>query len=182
MLLQDEDEDDEVEDICPPGCDNSLFERILDLREKKLDTEEVSAEIQKSIDDLKKTIDRLKQREKQIIKDALQTEVEVQQFQLQKQSALNQIFVVVPLQIDQLYMFENSGILTGPTDKQAAAAAAAAAASGTNAATNAILAGIEGLQIEEAPVNPEVEALKSWQKRTLVSNVDLKSHVVFTKQ
>lgn len=114
---EDEEDDEEVEDICPPGCDQMLFEKILDLREKKLDTEEVCSEIQKSIDDLKKTADRLKQREKQIAKEALQTEQEVQQFQLQKQAALNQINVVVPLRAGQVYTFEQSGLLTGPTDK-----------------------------------------------------------------
>lgn len=112
-----EEDDEEVEDICPPGCDQSLFEKILELREKKLDTEEVCNDIQKTIDDLKKTADRLKQREKQIIKEAQQTEYEVQQFQLQKQAALNQIKVVVPLRLSQLFSFESSGLLTGPSDK-----------------------------------------------------------------
>lgn len=112
-----EEDDEEVEDICPPGCDQSLFEKILELREKKLDTEEVCNDIQKTIDDLKKTVDRLKQREKQIIKEAQQTEYEVQQFQLQKQAALNQIKVVVPLRLSQLFSFESSGLLTGPSDK-----------------------------------------------------------------
>ena len=99
--------------------------------------------------------------------------MEVQQFQLQKQSALNQINVVVPLQIGQLYMFEKSGVLTGPTDKLVPVA---------RDATSAILAGIEGLDLDDTPVNPEAEALKSMHERTLVTNVDLKSHVVFTKQ
>lgn len=42
--------------------------------------------------------------------------VEVQQFQLQKQATLNQIGIVVPLKISQLYAFHGSGGYTGPTD------------------------------------------------------------------
>ena len=65
---------------------------------------------------MKKTTDRLKQREKQIVKDAFQAELEVQQFQLQKQAALNLIGIVVPLKLSQMYTFEGSGSFTGPTD------------------------------------------------------------------
>lgn len=48
---------------------------MIEFRERRLDYEEVILEIQKGIDDLKKTMDRLKQREKQIVKEALQAEV-----------------------------------------------------------------------------------------------------------
>lgn len=158
--MQDEDDDDEdeeeVEDICPPGCDQALFEKILELREKKLDTEEVSADIQKGIEDLKRTIDRLRAREKQIVKDAHQTELEVQQFQLQKQAALNQIPVVVPLRISQLYVFNTSGSLTGPTDRPAA----------------------EGEDSLEAMQN--IERLRDATQRSLVTDIGLKTHTLFS--
>lgn len=150
----DDDDDEEVEDICPPGCDQSLFEKILELREKKLDTEEICSEIQKNIDDLKKTGDRLRQREKQISKETQQTEMEVQQFQLQKQAALNQIRVVVPIRLSQMYTFELSGVLTGPTDKPAAA--------------------------DDASVTEKADALKQNNKRELVSSIQMKSHTLFS--
>jgi WD40 repeat protein len=169
----DDDDDEEVEDICPPGCDQQLFERILDLREKKLDTEEVSSEIQKSIEDLRKTIDRLRQREKQIVKDAIQTEVEVQQFQLQKQAALNQIHVVVPLRISQLFMFEQSGKLTGPTDSKAPT---------STATLNTGIGSAQTETPEEAQLSADLEILRNPDKRTVVSTIDMKSHVLFTKQ
>ena len=133
-----------------------LFEKILDLREKKLDTEEVSADIQKGIEDLKRTIDRLKSREKQIIKDGQQTELEVQQFQLQKQAALNQISVVVPLRISQIYMFNTSGSLTGPTDKA------------------------PGEGEENLEVMQNIERLKDASQRSLVTDVALKTHTLFS--
>jgi DNA repair exonuclease SbcCD ATPase subunit len=72
----DDDEEEEVEDICPIGCDRLLYDRILELRDRRTEVDEMIAEIQKSIDDLKKTTDRLKQREKQILKDAVQAELD----------------------------------------------------------------------------------------------------------
>ena len=38
----DEDEE-EVDDSCPPGCDTTLYEQVLEMREKRLDQEEVRA-------------------------------------------------------------------------------------------------------------------------------------------
>lgn len=159
-MLTDEDEDeddddDEVEDICPPGCDVNLYDRIIDLRDKKLDTEEITNEIQKAIDDYKRIIDRAKQREKQIIKDGQQTDLEVQQFQLQKQAALNKIEIVVPLQFSQLNMFDTSGVLTGPTDKP---------------------------QAESAELAEVIDILKDVDRRMLVSKIDLNSHTLFARK
>jgi len=152
----DDEDEEEVEDICPPGCDQTLFERILDLREKKLDTEEVCADIQKGIEDLRRTIERLRSREKQIVKDGQQTEMEVQQFQLQKQAALNQISVVVPLRVSQIHMFNTSGSLTGPTDKPV----------------------VE----EDLETQQNIERLKDPGQRTLVSDIALKTHTLFSSR
>jgi WD40 repeat protein len=153
----DGDEDDEleeVEDICPPGCDQIIFEKILDLREKKLDTEEVCGEINKNIEDLKRTGERLKQREKQIAKETQQTEYEVTQFQLQKQAALNQIKVLIPLRLSQIFAFENSGTLTGPTEET------------------------KSSQLEDLVENSQ--SIVTMDKRTLVPVVKMKSHALFS--
>lgn len=117
---------------------------------------QVSADIQKGIEDLKRTIDRLKSREKQIIKDGQQTELEVQQFQLQKQAALNQISVVVPLRISQIFMFNTSGSLTGPTDKP------------------------PGEGEDNLEVMQNIERLKDAGQRSLVTDVSLKTHTLFS--
>lgn len=85
----------------------------------------------------------------------------MQQFQLQKQTALNQISVVVPLQISQLYMFETSGSLTGPDDAE------------KNKAQDEV--NLELLQ-------QNIEVLKDHSRRTLVSNMDLKSHTLMNKK
>lgn len=84
----------------------------------------------------------------------------MQQFQLQKQTALNQISVVVPLQTSQLYMFETSGSLTGPDDAE------------KNKAQDEV--NLELLQ--------NIEVLKDHSRRTLVSTMDLKSHTLMNKK
>ena len=111
-------DDEEVEDICPVGCDNIIYEKVLDSREKRLDIDEVMTDVVKIVDDLKKSLDRLKSREKQIDKDAKSTESEIQQFQLQKQLALNQIDIYVPLHISQIYTFSTSGNLSQLSDSK----------------------------------------------------------------
>lgn len=47
----DADEDDDGgEEVCPPGCDQAVYERVCDLREKRLDEEDMIAEFQKTIE------------------------------------------------------------------------------------------------------------------------------------
>lgn len=143
--------------------------------EKKTDTEEITGDIQKGIDEVKKSLDRLKQREKQIAKDTQQTEVEVQQFQLQKQAALNQIAVAVPLKISQLFMFEKSGIFTGPTDgKPSQTPAAGATASGLGTAVD------DDRELQDALENSD--GLRSIEDRRLITEIDMRTHVLFTEQ
>lgn len=152
------------------------------MREKKLDTDEVSAEIQKGIEDLKKTIDRLKAREKQIVKDAQQTELEVQQFQLQKQAALNQISVVVPLRISQIHMFETSGNLTGPTDKTDGS---------DQQQQQQHYRDPFAAELEDLPASSSLQQSSGAENNTtatapqkccLVPNIDLKSHTLFSSR
>ena len=117
--MQEDDDDDfddeEIEDACPHGCDIVIYDKVLDLREKRLDIEEVTTDVVKIVDDLKKSMDRLKTREKQIDKDAKSTESEIQQFQLQKQVALNQIDVYLPIHMSQI---TTSGEKSGPTGEK----------------------------------------------------------------
>lgn len=159
---EDEDEDDddgeEIEDICPPGCDQLLFEKVLDLREKKLDTEEVYNDIQKNIDELKKTTERLKQREKQIMKETQQTELEMQQFQSQKQAALNQIEIIVPLRLSQVYTFNCSGILTGPHDVDSL------------------------VKLSDEEIEQYTKIINDVENRSLVTDISLKSHSLFSSK
>merc|ERR1711998_808151 len=46
----DEDDDEMEEDACPGGCDMSIYESVLELREKRLEMEDALQEIQKAVD------------------------------------------------------------------------------------------------------------------------------------
>ena len=50
----DDDLDDEEEEVCPPGCDPAMYEKVCELREKRLEQEEVYADFQKAVEALKK--------------------------------------------------------------------------------------------------------------------------------
>ena len=50
----DDDLDDEEEEVCPPGCDPALYEKVCELREKRLEQEEVYTDFQKAVEALKK--------------------------------------------------------------------------------------------------------------------------------
>merc|ERR1711871_1359034 len=99
----DDDDDDDEEDACPPGCDQTLYDKVLELREKRLDQEEILNEFQKAIDELKRTGDRHKNRQVQIDKDLKGSKAEIQLFQNEKQKKLNEIMVCTPLNFDQVH-------------------------------------------------------------------------------
>merc|ERR1719235_3159527 len=97
-----EDEDEMEEDICPQGCDMSIYESVIELRDKRLDMEDALQEIQKAVDDLKKDHTRLLADEKRIDKEQKQTDAEIQQFQTEKQRKLNQVPIVFTLRLSQV--------------------------------------------------------------------------------
>ena len=61
-------EEEELEDQCPFGCEQQLYEKVLELREKRLDQEDILAEFGKAIDDLRKANERQTTKERQIDK------------------------------------------------------------------------------------------------------------------
>ena len=85
----DDDDNDDDDDSCPNGCDVTLYEQVVELREKRLDQEEILAEIQRTIDELQRTHDRHTQREKQIDRDVGSYSKEIRSFQTEKQQRLN---------------------------------------------------------------------------------------------
>ncbi|KAL4229263.1 hypothetical protein ACF0H5_012303 [Mactra antiquata] len=113
----DEDEDDEESetggydlDICPPGCDQNLYEATCQLREKRLDIEEALVEEKKTNDTLKKELDGFHKKSK-VIDNGLKTaQLDLEAFQLEKQQKLNELDVVVSLKLHQIQYMIN-GIL-----------------------------------------------------------------------
>ncbi|KAJ3045333.1 Cilia- and flagella-associated protein 44 [Rhizophlyctis rosea] len=114
--MSDIDEDDlsemeaEGPDECPPDCDRAIFDRVVELRDKKLDQEDILGEIQKAIEALKKENDALIKKEKIIDLALKNTESEIQNFQTQKQQKLNELDVVVPLRLHQIQYLERNAL------------------------------------------------------------------------
>lgn len=66
-----------------------------------------------SIDELKRSNDRHVQRQKQVDKDLAQTSKELRAFQTEKQLALNQLDMVVPLTIKQILCLDYESVPEG---------------------------------------------------------------------
>lgn len=107
----DGDGDDEDDDCCPSSCDATLYERVLELREKRLHHEAALTEVLRTIDELQRNYDRHTQREKQISKDASSYQKELRSFQTEKQQRLNKLYSIIALNIDQLHVFSSSPVL-----------------------------------------------------------------------
>ena len=83
--------------VVPPGCDQALYDGVLELREKRLD-QDILRNF-KGIDDL---IHASTARERQIDKDMKSVVQEIQNFQNEKQRELNRIDVYVTLTLNQI--------------------------------------------------------------------------------
>lgn len=54
---------DKMDDsVCPPGCDQELFDLACEMREKRMDVEELLAEEKKSLEILKREVEGLKKK------------------------------------------------------------------------------------------------------------------------
>ncbi|KAJ3125750.1 Cilia- and flagella-associated protein 44 [Physocladia obscura] len=105
-----ENNEDESLDSCPPDLDPTVFNRILELRERKLDLEDALVEIQKAVETFKKENDTLIKKEKVIDTALRSSESEIQDFQTQKQRKLNELDVIVPLRLHQIQYLENNAL------------------------------------------------------------------------
>lgn len=88
--------------MCPPGCDQSLFDHAVQLREKRLDLEEMVTDAKRALDLQRKELEGMKKKAKSIesqVKTAMQ---ELQAFQLKKQQRLNELDQVVVLGLHQV--------------------------------------------------------------------------------
>lgn len=105
------DSDDSDDDSCPLHLDSAIYEKVLELREKRLEQEEILADFNKSVAELNKAYERLGGRERLIDKELSNTEADIEAFQSEKQQALNIIDVAVPLKLNQLKFLGPDGRL-----------------------------------------------------------------------
>lgn len=104
----DSEEEDEAEEICPPGCDQSLYEKVCDLREKRLDQEEIDVELKKQLETFNKEKESLKKKQNLINQSVKAINEEIISFQKEKQAKLNEIVLVVTLKMHQIeYLVES---------------------------------------------------------------------------
>ncbi|KAK7105366.1 cilia- and flagella-associated protein 44-like [Littorina saxatilis] len=100
-------------DICPPGCDQTLYDAATTMRERRLDCEEALAEEKKNSETLKKELEGL-QKKARIIDSSLKTaQNDLEAFQLEKQQKLNELKIVTTLHLHQIQYIINS---TLPSD------------------------------------------------------------------
>ena len=112
---EDEDEQQEEEDICPEGCDEEVYQSVLDLRTRRLDQEDIVAEFQRSMEHLKRENESLSKGERATNQKLLQVEKEIQTFQTEKQQKLNQLETSVILKLSQVQALNEESKL--PSDQ-----------------------------------------------------------------
>ncbi|KAK9811670.1 hypothetical protein WJX72_008037 [[Myrmecia] bisecta] len=98
--------DDEEEEACPPGCDQSLYDKVCDLREQRLDEEDRISEVNKAIELLKKEKETISKKQKVIDSVLKAINDEIIEFQKEKQGKLNEIDVTVTLRLHQIEFLE----------------------------------------------------------------------------
>ncbi|KAL4169004.1 hypothetical protein KRP22_009933 [Phytophthora ramorum] len=156
----DDDDDEEEEDACPLGCDLTLYEKVLALREKRADVDDAMGELNKAIEELRKAGDRQAAKQRAIDKELAATEQDTQQFQSEKQSRFNQLDVVVPLSTRQLRCLEP------PSPNQQGwllSAQAAGCLVFTTRAFSALTERIESLQAENKHLRQQFRDLHKQQ-------------------
>lgn len=145
----DEDEDSEEEDVCPAGCDQGLYDRVLELREKRLDQDEMLQSLNKSVEDLRKQYERYQQRERQIDKDFKNTNAEIAAFQAEKQRRLNQLRVVIAVSLSQIQCIGTGDAAPNDSNDAGTAGAAASPQDSTETPPNGPITG-SGLRLPQS--------------------------------
>ena len=90
------------DESCPVGCNTLVYEKVLELRQKRAELEDVLADFNGAVAELHKKYQQHQARDKAIDKELKSTEMEIQDFQGEKQRALNQIEVMVPMRLNQI--------------------------------------------------------------------------------
>ena len=92
----------------PEGCEEELYDSVLELRERRLDEHYVIKDLTKEIDAMKKELDGVKKKEKAANVVVEKLEVDLENYRLEKQRRLNNdVDVTVMLRSRQLeYLHE----------------------------------------------------------------------------
>ncbi|XP_056155837.1 cilia- and flagella-associated protein 44 [Lampris incognitus] len=96
--------------VCPPNCDPDLFEKTVQLRERRLDLEELLVEERKSADALKKECDALVKKNTALQSSVKAAEGDLETLNREKQLKLNDLDVEVPLRLHQIELLNNGKV------------------------------------------------------------------------
>ena len=99
-------EKSENDDSCPKDCDNLIYEKVMELREKRFDQKEILNEFEAAVNELRASNLLLIGKERQIDEKLAETEAQIASFQTEKQHFLNEIVVTVPLRLSQIRIVE----------------------------------------------------------------------------
>ncbi len=95
--------------VCPTGCDHTLFDQAVALREQRLDLEEAVMEEKKALDTQRKELEALKKKTKSMDSHVKTALADLQAFQLKKQQRLNELDQVAVLRLHQILVFRAGG-------------------------------------------------------------------------
>ena len=153
-----EDSDEEEEEAIPTGCDEKLWNAVLEIRERRQDEDDVILEINKITETDRKERDFLAKKLSNVLTSLKNTEREMEAFQKEKQNSLNQIDVPVTLRMRQMSYLRNEKL---PADLSEGLYFSRAA--------------LEGLQRRIDELIDEKAALRVQQRDLRGTNIDLQN-------
>ncbi|XP_041667527.1 cilia- and flagella-associated protein 44 [Cheilinus undulatus] len=96
--------------VCPPGCEQELFENTLQLRERRLDLEELMVEEKKSTEFLRRQCETLVKKEKSVKSGRKAAEEDLELAYREKQQKMNELDIVIPLRLSQIEFLTNGSV------------------------------------------------------------------------
>ncbi|CAG9460447.1 unnamed protein product [Pedinophyceae sp. YPF-701] len=96
------DADDEDEDGCPSGCEQLLYEKVCELRERRLDEEDVLMELAKGVEAVNKEREMQSKRLRMIESSLQALEEDMMDLERQKQREMNEVSTNVILRMHQV--------------------------------------------------------------------------------
>ena len=109
----DSDDDEDEDDSCPVGCDQALYDKVLELRENGLIRRIFWLIFRKTLTILRKHMIGLRH-ERQVDKEIVSTQKDIELFQTEKQRKLNTLDVYVTVQLSQIIHMLPSAEWYGP--------------------------------------------------------------------
>lgn len=103
------------EDLCPQGCDEAIFNKVLDLREERMDVQDRITEAQNSKDQIQRQIDIIQNKSKALQTNYQSILKEFEDFQHEKQRHLNELNFSLSIQFHQIKNLVTQEISQGET-------------------------------------------------------------------